>query len=49
MSCVNQELTTALINLMGRPKLNPALLQNTAITIGRFGLVPPSTRTHDLV
>mmetsp|Transcript_67270 Transcript_67270/g.154555 ORF Transcript_67270/g.154555 Transcript_67270/m.154555 type:complete len:888 (+) Transcript_67270:81-2744(+) len=37
------ELITALINLMGRPKLNPALLQNTAITIGRFGLMCPDT------
>jgi hypothetical protein len=38
-----QGLIAVLINLMGRPKLNPALLQNTAITIGRLGLVCPDT------
>eukprot|EP00286_Rhodomonas_abbreviata_P022521 CAMPEP_0181303378 /NCGR_PEP_ID=MMETSP1101-20121128/8524_1 /TAXON_ID=46948 /ORGANISM="Rhodomonas abbreviata, Strain Caron Lab Isolate" /LENGTH=900 /DNA_ID=CAMNT_0023408943 /DNA_START=172 /DNA_END=2874 /DNA_ORIENTATION=- len=34
-------LLIPLINLMGRPGLNKSLLENTAITLGRFGLVCP--------
>lgn len=41
-----------LCQLINRPSLNPSLLQNTAITIGRLGLVCPdvlATRIEDFI